>query len=102
MLIDWMYLKCSKRRLSSFSPEFAFWFPDFFKFITGRQLLIPELQFFGTFFPGPIFWLSQTPISPRRKNSKPGSYFFSVICTNTFPPHDVKGAGTQFLVVRAS
>jgi hypothetical protein len=28
----------------------------------------------------------QTPIPPRRKNSKPGSYFFSVISTNASPP----------------
>jgi hypothetical protein len=53
--------------------------------ITGRELLISNLQFFGTFSPGFVFWLGQTPVSPRRRNPKPGNCFFSLIATNASP-----------------
>jgi hypothetical protein len=36
-------------------PRFPLWLPVFSKIITGRQLLISQLQFFGTFSPGPVF-----------------------------------------------
>jgi hypothetical protein len=58
--------------LSFYNPGFPFWLLDWVESSTDRQLLTSQLQFLGTSSPGRIFWLGQTRISPRWKNSKTG------------------------------
>ena len=47
--------------------------------------LQPELQPFGAFSPGALFWLAKRQFRSRRKNSNSGSCFFSVILASTSP-----------------